>query len=134
MTGGRPTAMSIKRVMAAAVLGLAALSACGSGEPDLVATITGVVEQGPTCPVETLDSPCPPAPAVGATITVLQEGEVVASTTTDEDGRFELASPAGTVEVRAESAEGLPSQDVETFTLDFGDDVEAAFTLDTGIR
>ena len=73
---------------------------------------------GPTCPVETLDSPCPPAPAVDARVEVLQEGEVVAATTTDTDGRFELAAPEGTVEVRAESAEGLPSQDVETFTLD----------------
>jgi Carboxypeptidase regulatory-like domain len=134
MTERRPTTMTVRHVVAVAVFGLAALSGCGTGEPDLVATITGIVEQGPTCPVETLDPPCPPAPAVGARVEVLQEGEVVASTTTDADGRFELAAPAGTVEVRAESAEGLPSQDVETFTLDAGDDVEAQFLLDTGIR
>ena len=126
--------MRVHRAVAIVAFSLAALSACGSGEPDLVATITGIVEQGPTCPVETLDSPCPPAPAVGATVKVLQEGEVVASTTTDADGRFELAAPEGSVEVRAESTEGFPSQDVETFTLTAGDDVEAAFTLDTGIR
>ena len=126
--------MRVYRAVAIVAFSLAALSACGSGEPDLVATITGIVEQGPTCPVETLDSPCPPAPVVGATVKVLQEGEVVASTTTDADGRFELAAPEGSVEVRAESAEGLPSQDVETFTLTAGDDVEATFTLDTGIR
>ena len=126
--------MTAGHTLAAAALALAVLSGCGSGEPDLVATITGVVEQGPTCPVETLDSPCPDAPAVGARVEVLQEGEVVASTTTDADGRFELAAPAGAVEVRAESAEGLPSQDVATFTLDAGDDVEAEFLLDTGIR
>jgi hypothetical protein len=65
---------------------------------------------------------------------VLQDGEVVASTTTDADGRFELAAPEGSVEVRAKSSEGLPSQDVETFTLTVGDEVEATFTLDTGIR
>ena len=105
MTARRRTTMTVRHVVAVAVFGLAALSGCGTGEPDLVATITGIVEQGPTCPVETLDSPCPPAPAVGAR-----------------------------VEVRAESAEGLPSQDVETFTLDAGDDVEAQFLLDTGIR
>lgn len=119
------------------VLGIAALSGCalaGTDDPELVATVTGRVELGPTCPVETLDSPCPPAPAVGATVEVLQEGEVVASTTTDDDGRFELAAPEGVVEVRAESAEGLPSQDSETFTLDAGDDVEAILFLDTGIR
>ena len=134
MTDGRPTAMIVRNILAATAFALAALSGCGSGEPDLVATVTGIVEQGPTCPVETLDSPCPPAPAVGARIEVLQEGKVVASTTTDADGRFEVAVPEGAIEVRAESAVGLPSQDVATFTLDPGDDVEAAFTLDTGIR
>lgn len=134
MTRGRPTAMSVRHTLAAAAFALAALSGCGAGEPDLVATVTGIVEQGPTCPVETLDSPCPPAPAVGARVEVLQEGEVVASTTTDGDGRFEVATPEGAIEVRAESADGLPSQDVATFTLEAGDDVEAAFLLDTGIR
>jgi hypothetical protein len=126
--------MIARRTMVVAAFTVVALSGCGAGEPDLVATVTGIVEQGPTCPVETLDSPCPPAPAVGATVEVLQEGEVVAATTTDADGRFELAAPEGAVEVRAESADGLPSQDVATFTLEAGDDVEAAFFLDTGIR
>jgi hypothetical protein len=119
------------------VVGIAVLSGCaltGASDPELAATITGRVEQGPTCPVETLNSSCPPAPAVGATVTVLLEGEVITSTTTDADGRFELGAPAGVVEVRAESAEGIPSQDSETFTLDAGDDVEAVFLLDTGIR
>lgn len=134
MTERRPTPMTARRGIAVAAFALVVLAGCGGGEPDLVATISGVVEQGPTCPVETLDSPCPPEPAVGATVEVLQEGEVVASTTTDADGRFELTAPAGVVEVRAKSSEGLPSQDVETFTLDAGDDVEAKFLLDTGIR
>jgi hypothetical protein len=122
---------------AGVVLGIAALSGCaltGTDDTELVATVTGRVELGPTCPVETLDSPCPPAPAVGATVEVLQDGEVMASTTTDADGRFELGAPAGVVEVRAESVDGIPSQDSETFTLDAGDDVEAVFLLDTGIR
>ncbi len=134
MIPGRPTAVTVRHVVAAAVFGLAALSGCSGGEPDLVATVTGVVEQGPTCPVETLESPCPPAPAVGAIVEVLQDGKVVASTTTDADGRFELAAPEGTVEVRAKSSDGLQSEDTETFTLGPGDDVEATFSLDTGIR
>ena len=117
-----------------AIAALVLVAGCAASDAELVATVTGRVELGPTCPVETLDSPCPPAPAVGATVEVLQEGEVVASTTTDDDGRFELAAPEGVVEVRAESAEGLPSQDSETFTLDAGDDVEAILFLDTGIR
>ena len=134
MTQRRPTAVRGYRLAFAAAVVLAALSGCGTGTPDLEATITGQVQQGPTCPVETLDSPCPPAPAVGALVEVLLDGEVVTSTTTDDDGRFELAAPVGTVEVRATATEGLPSQDVETFTLDTGDLVEAELMLDTGVR
>jgi hypothetical protein len=120
--------------LASAAVLVALLSGCGGGPPDLEATVTGLVQQGPTCPVETLDSPCPPAPAVGARVEVVQEGTVVTSTTTDADGRFELAAPVGSVEVRAESTDGLPSQDVQTFTLDVGDLVDAELMLDTGIR
>lgn len=134
MTDWRPTPMKVRRFLIAVVALLAALTACGADEPNLVATVSGRVELSPTCPVETLSSPCPPAPASGATVEVLQDGVVVASTTTDSDGRFELGAPDGAVEVRAESADGLPSQDSQTFTLDAGDDVEAVLVLDTGIR
>ena len=104
----------------AAVLAVvAALSGCASDAPDLVASVTGVVERGPTCPVETEDAPCPPAPAAGVTVEIRQHGEeVITSTTTDADGRFQLAAPAGVVEVVASSSEGLPSQDIETVTID----------------
>ncbi len=122
------------RLVFAAAVGLAVLSGCGAGEPDLPATVTGQVLMGPTCPVETLIHPCPPAPAVGARVEVVQEGTVVTSTTTDADGQFELAAPLGSVEVHATSTEGLPSEDVKTFTLDAGDLVEAQLMLDTGIR
>lgn len=120
---------------AIALAAVAALSGCTSDQPELVASVTGVVERGPTCPVETEDSPCPPAPAAGVTVEVRQPGEAaITSTTTDADGRFDLAAPAGVVEVVATSSEGLPSEDIETLTLDPGDDVGVELTLDTGIR
>lgn len=123
------------RGWAIALTAVAAVSGCAADEPDLVASVTGVVERGPTCPVETQDSPCPPAPAAGVTVEIRQHGEVVvSSTTTDADGRFDLAAPAGVVEVVASSNDGLPSEDIETLTLDPGDDVEVELTLDTGIR
>ena len=134
MMSRRPTSVDMCRLVVAVAFGLTGLTACGAGEPDLVATVSGIVEQGPTCPLETLASPCPPAPAVGVRVDVRQGGAVVASTTTDADGRFRLTAPAGLVEVRATSTEGLPSEDVKTFTLQAGDDVEARLLLDTGIR
>jgi hypothetical protein len=123
------------RGWAIALAAVAALSGCGADQPELVASVTGVVERGPTCPVEAEDAPCPPAPAAGVTVEIRQHGEVVVtSTTTDADGRFDLAAPAGVVEVVASSSEGLPSEDIETLTLDPGDDVEVELILDSGIR
>lgn len=123
------------RGVAVALVAVAALSGCTDDAPELVANVTGVVERGPTCPVETEDSPCPPAPAAGVTVEIRLHGEVVVtSTTTDADGRFDLAAPAGAVEVVASDSEGLLSEDIEKVTLDPGDDVEVELTLDTGIR
>ena len=134
MSVRRPSGMRI-RGWVIAFAAVTALSGCASDDPELVASVTGVVELGPTCPVETEDAPCPPAPAAGVTVEIRQHGEVtVTSTTTDADGRFDLAAPAGDVEVVASSSEGLPSEDIETLTLDPGDDVEVELTLDTGIR
>jgi hypothetical protein len=126
--------MGIRRWGVALVVALA-LGGCSTNQPELVATVAGVVERGPTCPVETAASPCPPAPAAGVTVEIRERGgAVTASTTTDPDGRFQLVAPAGVVAVVASSSDGLPSEDLEMLTLDPGDDVEVELTLDTGIR
>ena len=50
---------------------------------------------GQTCPVEHIDTPCPPRP-VSATIKLLNiEGRTIATTTSAVDGRYVLWAPAG---------------------------------------
>jgi len=121
------------RSAAAAVLALMLLAGC-SGEPTAVATVSGRVELGPTCPVETEASPCPPAPAAGVTVELRDPDGVVAATTTGSDGSFQLSAPAGDFELIARSTEGLPSEDSEQVHLDAGDDLAIDLMLDTGIR
>jgi Carboxypeptidase regulatory-like domain len=133
VTARRPSRMTVRR-WGVVLVALAVLCGCSADVPERGATVTGTVLLGPTCPVETLDSPCPPAPAAGAAVEVSKTGEVFATTTTDADGRFALTAPTGDVEVRARSAEGVPSEDVRVLTLSAGDDVELELTLDTGIR
>jgi hypothetical protein len=65
----------------------------------------------------------------------LHDGDrVVASTTTDADGHYQLNAPAGDYTVVATNAGGYQSQDTERVHLDAGDDVQIDLELDSGIR
>lgn len=59
---------------------------------------------------------------------------MIATTTTDADGNYQLRAPSGDFELVARSTEGLPSEDSEQVHLDAGDDLAVDFMLDTGIR
>jgi hypothetical protein len=86
---------------------LLALAACArAGEPGGSGTgIRGEVVIGPTCPVERIESPCPPAP-YAATVSVLRDALLVTTQRTGDDGRFVIPLPPGTYTLRAEPAQG----------------------------
>ncbi|HVQ19270.1 MAG TPA: carboxypeptidase-like regulatory domain-containing protein [Actinomycetes bacterium] len=120
-------------------VGLAALAltACGSsqaGPSASSATVSGQVLTGPTCPVETVESPCPPSPLDGAKVEVLQDGAVVSDGTSDSDGGFSLDAPAGSVVVRATDTNGLHSQASKTVQLEAGQTTTVTLVVDSGIR
>lgn len=50
---------------------------------------------GPTCPVQTIENPCPDRPVPNAEIAVRRGGEVVERVHADAEGRFELVLPPG---------------------------------------
>jgi hypothetical protein len=104
----------------------------GSG----VATIRGTVVRGPTCPVETDDSPCPDAPAADVEVQALSDGVVEARATTDAQGRFSMEVPPGSYLVRAREAEGRPGMLAKpsVVTVGEGDVAEVTVLIDTGIR
>ena len=79
-------------------------------------------------------SSCPPRPAQQVPVELRNGDQVVASTTTDADGHYQLTAPAGDFDVVAENTGGYQSQDTELVHLDSGDDVEVDLQLDSGIR
>jgi hypothetical protein len=113
------------------------LSACGSaggGAPD-ASGIRGTVVAGPQCPVVTEQSPCPDEPVDGAGIEVYRDGILVATGTSDDDGRFEIELEPGTYEVHP-----VPPSDVGMFakpvnvTVVDGSFAPVDLVVDTGIR
>ena len=101
--------------------------------------VTGQVLLGPRCPVEMAGDPCPDQPAAGARVTVTvqlagelnPDGEVVARTTTDAEGRYRVAVPPGRYVVTADA--GMSCELVAT-PVAASSYAKADIPCDTGIR
>ena len=86
----------MKRVILVIIVTLS-MAACGSQPAAPPGTgIQGVVQVGPTCPVERINSPCPPHP-LAATV-VVRDGAAAEVTrfTSGADGRFKVNLRPGT--------------------------------------
>jgi hypothetical protein len=89
---------SLKLAFASVMLALM-MAACGNQAAQPGTGIQGVVEVGPTCPVERINSPCPPHP-IAATIVVRSgSGAEVARIHSGADGRFKVDVAPGTYTV-----------------------------------
>jgi hypothetical protein len=97
------------------------------------AVVMGAVEAGPIRPVAIVGQPST-RPVAGAVVEAMDDGNVVAATTTDDAGCYELRVPPGTYLIRA-TAEGLYSKEPgKTVTVSPGETLTIRFVLDTGIR
>lgn len=86
------------------------------------------------CPVEQEGSPCPDEPVVGARISVLRDGDVVATATSGPEGRFEVRLEPGAYTLRVDpDGAGLFATPVEA-RVPPGTFVEVTLPIDTGIR
>ncbi len=128
----------MKRFAPALMLVAVALASCAKAAPAESGDtgIRGEVVIGPTCPVETLNSPCPPAP-FPAKITVSRGGDIVAEFSTPPDGRFLIPLPPGTYTVEAKPldengiARMLPLPPVSVRSSGF---TGVTISFDSGIR
>jgi len=85
----------MKWVIASITLAMA-LAACGAQPAKSGTGIQGIVQVGPTCPVERINSPCPPHP-IAATIVVRDgNGAEVTRFRSGADGRFKVDLAPGT--------------------------------------
>ena len=91
--------------------------------------VEGIVLRGPIAPVCIAGSPCS-APAANVTVQALRNGDVVAQTTTDREGRFTLSLTAGDYTVQA-LGRGTEPRPVHVVAPKLA---EIAFFIDTGIR
>ena len=126
----------MKRIFTAIAVTLA-IAACGSQPAAPAGTgIQGVVQSGPTCPVERINSPCPPHP-LAATIVVRDAGgHEVARTHSGADGHFKLDVAPGTYTVVGLTIGSgmLPRPIPTTATVTAGSYTTVNVEYDGGIR
>ncbi|TMK36594.1 MAG: carboxypeptidase regulatory-like domain-containing protein [Actinobacteria bacterium] len=122
----------MRRTLATALL--LALIACGrTSGPASTSGIFGTVTAGPTCPVERVGSPCPPAPWVG-TVRATDDAGHPTETTTDENGDYTLTLEPGSYEVVAVTDGGPPTGQPVAIDVQAGHPIRVDLTVDTGIR
>jgi hypothetical protein len=125
----RMRAISILLLLLVACAGRGPSSSSDSG-------IRGTVLLGPTCPVETLESPCPDRPLADVEIRVLRGGDVVATVRSDGEGRFAVALDPGRYELQAvveEGGPGMSAKPVDVLVTN-GAFTEVNVPVDSGIR
>ena len=121
--------------------GLLVVVACGDQQParEPDSGVTGVVQLGPQCPVESSTEPCDEEPAAHVTVIVSEQipgeayaaGEEVARTTTAADGTFTVALEPGGYVVTAEAGMSCELMDARVAQGRFA---TVTIPCDTGIR
>jgi len=110
------------------------LSACSSGAEQPTGGVSGSVTAGPTCPVETANSPCPPGVWTGTVRATATGGETF-DVQTDDQGNYRLSLPDGTYEVTPVIEGGGPPSAAPVSVTVTSDAMQTLdLQVDTGIR
>jgi hypothetical protein len=129
---------TMKRVLVSIMITLA-LAACGTAAapPTPAGTgIQGVVQAGPTCPVERINSPCPPHPLAATIVVRDAAGHEVARGHSGADGHFKVDVAPGTYTVVGLNigSSMLPRPIPMTVTVTSGSYTSISVEYDSGIR
>lgn len=89
---------------------------------------------GPTCPVERLDSPCPPRLLTAEIDARDASGHLAGSTRSGSDGHYRLALPPGTYTLAVAATGPFPRCPTPTATVVPGSLATVDIGCDTGIR
>lgn len=128
----------MKRILVAIMVTLA-MAACGTAAapPNPSGSgIQGVVQAGPTCPVERINSPCPPRPLAATVVVRDGAGHEVARAHSGADGRFKVDVAPGryTVVGLTIGSSILPRPIPTTVTVTTGSYTTVNVEYDSGIR
>ena len=110
--------------------------ACGSQRPAAdppASLVTGTVAAGPISPLARPGVPATRA-VPGATVAALRGNQVVATTHTNEAGRYELRLQPGTYLIRAQSGKYRFGETTKEVTLARETGLTVNLAFDTGIR
>jgi hypothetical protein len=124
--------------LAAAIL---VLAGCADESPEATTQsgVTGRVQVGPQCPVETAGTPCEDQPAANVNVTVSEQipgesyaaGEVVARSITNADGTYRIVVAPGDYVVTADAGMSCELMDARVTN---GVYAEVDIPCDSGIR
>jgi hypothetical protein len=130
----------VKRLVVITVLLSLTLAGCArgssEGSDEGLGTIGGSVLLAPTCPVETVESPCPARPLAGVPVRVVDaDGNVFASAVSGDEGAFTIDVAPGSYLLTA-SIEEDPARSVKPVRVEVraGEVVHADVLVDSGIR
>jgi hypothetical protein len=130
----------VKRLLVISVLLSLTLAGCArgssEGSDEGLGTIGGSVLLAPTCPVETVESPCPARPLAGVPVRVVDaDGNVFASAVSGDEGAFTIDVAPGSYLLTA-SIEEDPARSVKPVRVEVraGEVVHADVLVDSGIR
>jgi len=128
----------MKRILTVIIVTLA-MAACGApavSPPAPGTGIQGVVQAGPTCPVERINSPCPPHPLAATVVVRDAAGREVARTQSGADGHFKVDVAPGTYTVVGLNigSSMLPRPIPTTVTVTSGSYTTVNVEYDSGIR
>ena len=105
----------------------------GSSLPPV--SVFGTVTAGPTCPVERVGHPCPPAPVHGTVVADNSGGARISGAQTDSHGRYTLRLSRGSYTFLVVTAGGpFPICPKKTVTVGRGVSQRIDIRCDTGIR
>jgi hypothetical protein len=98
--------------------------------------VRGTAHVGPTCPVERTppDPTCADRPYAGVFVIESVGGRHIADVTTGADGRFALALPPGSYQLRLRDRNVFPSMAPQAFTVGTDGWTTLDLALDSGIR
>jgi hypothetical protein len=125
----------LRRPVSAFFAALLLLTGCHHPAPPGTG-ISGVVKLGPTCPVESLTSPCPDHAFQGDVRATSSDGSTT-QVSTDTHGRFTMSLRAGTyvvVAVPPGATGGPPTPVPQTVQVRTGSYTQVTLEVDTGIR
>jgi hypothetical protein len=124
--------------LVALVLLVMVVAGCGAATPHAQtgSGIQGTVEAGPTCPVERINSPCPPHPLAATVVVRDSQGAEVTRFHSGTDGRFKVDLAPGTYTLLGQpiGASMLPRPIPTTVTVVLGSYATVNVEYDSGIR